>query len=101
MNDYEIWIGYYHLGQGYDPPTKPEKVAQVNALSFKIACVLYEHQRSIDYLIQMMEEGKPLSYIDNLHLGSWNYNPKTNSNSWTGRYYESEIEALKSFPIQS
>ena len=27
MKKYEIWIGSYHLGQGYDPPSEPQKIA--------------------------------------------------------------------------
>lgn len=95
MKDYDIWIGYYHLGQGYHPPTKPQKVATVKASSFKIACVLYEHQSSIDSLKNLMARNH--DYIEDIHFGKWSYDPHTNSNSWTGQYYETEEEALKSF----
>ena len=50
MKKYEIWIGYYHLGQGYHPPTEPQRVAVIEATSFKIACVIYVHQIHIDSL---------------------------------------------------
>lgn len=95
MNKYEIWLGYYHLGQGYDPPNEPKKIAEIKATSFRIACVIYEHQSSIDGLKKQMECGHP--YIEDIHFGKWNYNPKTNSNCFTGRYYESEKQAKESF----
>ena len=87
MEKYEIWLGYYHLGQGYGPSNKPERVAVIEATSFRIACVIYEHQNAIESLKRQMEEGDP--YIEDIHFGNWYYNPMTNSNSWTGKYYES------------
>lgn len=95
MKKYEIWIGYVHLGQGYDPSTEPQKLAEVEATSFKIACVLYEHQSAIDSLKERMARND--TYIEYAHFGSWNYDPKTNSTAWLGKYYESREEALKSF----
>ena len=95
MKRYEIWLGWYHLGQGSHPPTEPEKVGMVYATSFKIACVLYEHQSSIESLQRRM--GGKDTYIEDIHFGRWYYDPLTNSNSWTGRYYESKEEAQKSF----
>lgn len=97
INKYEIWIGDYHLGQGYGSPSKPEKVGEVEATSFKIACCIYEHQCAIDSLKERMKRGD--DYIEDTHFGSWYYNPKNNSNSWLGRYYESEEEAWKSFKL--
>jgi len=95
MKKYEIWIGYYSLGQGSDFPTKPEKLAEVFATSFKIACVIFEHENSVRSLRRQMEQ--PGSYIEDIHFGKWNYDPKTNSNSWVGRYFETETEAWESF----
>jgi len=92
---FEIWIGNYHLGQGSHPPSQPLKVAEINATTFKIACYLYELQSEIDSLERRMEEGD--TYIEDIHFGKISYNPKTNSNSWTGKYYQTEQEALKSF----
>jgi hypothetical protein len=92
---YEIWVGWYHLGQGYHPPSEPELIDTVEATSFKIACVLHEHQISIDTLRMQMDRKE--SYIEDAHFGRWYYNPKTNSNSWTGRYFESKEEALEGF----
>lgn len=93
--DYEIWLGWYHLGQGSHPPTKPERVGVVRATSFKIACYLYELQSQIDSLQRRMERSD--NYIEDIHFGTLYYNGKTNSNSWTGKYYETEKEALASF----
>jgi len=95
MKMYEIWLGKYHLGQGSHYPTKPEKVAEIEATSFNIACLIYEHQNVIDSLKMQMERGD--TYIEDIHFGVWYYNPKNNSNSWTGRYYTSREEAETSF----
>lgn len=90
MKKYEIWTRNI-------PIQAPQMLAQIEASSFKIACCIYEHQSSIDSLKERMERND--SYIEDAHFGSWYYNPKTNSNSWTGRYFESKEEALKSFNI--
>ena len=95
MKKYEIWIGNYHLGQGYDPSISPMKLAEIEATSFKIACVIYEHQSIIDSLKDRMAKGD--TYIEDVHFGSWYYDPKTNSNGWTGKYFESKEEATNSF----
>jgi hypothetical protein len=95
LRSYEIWLGWYHLGQGYSEPSKPELVAVIRATSFKIACVIYEHRLAIDTLNQRM--GRKDTYIEDIHFGKWYYDPLTNSNSWTGKYYESKEEAQKSF----
>lgn len=99
MNNYDIWTGYYHLGQGHHPPSKPNKVATVSATSFKIACCIHEHQSSIDSLNRQMSRGDV--YIEDIHFGKWHYDPKTNSNSWTGKYFESEEAAWGSFKHRS
>ena len=78
MKYFEIWIGMYHLGQGYPPPTEPERVAVIKAPNFIHACALYELDKN-----------------SNLN----DYDRSTNSNTWTGKYYESQSEALKSFKI--
>lgn len=95
MKRYEIWLGWYHLGQGYHPSTEPEKVGEVEATSFKIACYLYELQSQIDSLKNKMKKGD--THIEDIHFGNLYYNGKTNSNSWTGQYFESKEEAYKSF----
>ena len=95
VREYENWIGLYHLGQGYHPPTEPQMIAKIEATSFKIACVLYEHQSAIDSLNDRMKRGD--TYIEDIHFGQWYYDPKENRNSWVGKYYETKEEALKSF----
>jgi len=89
MKKYEIWINQE------DNLNKPEKVDEIEATSFKIACVIHEHQRSIDSLKLRMQRND--SYIQDIHFGVWYYDPKTNSNPWIGKYYETEQEALKTF----
>lgn len=95
IKKWEIWIGSYHLGQGYDPPTRPEKIAEVNATTFRIACVIHEHQSAIDNLIKRMERGD--DYIEDAHFGGWHYIRDINGNNWIGKYYESEEQAWESF----
>lgn len=99
VRDYDIWIGFYHLGQGHHPPAKPVKVATIKASSFKIACYLYELQNEIKSLEERISRGD--SYIEDIHFGKLYYDPKTNSNHWTGTYFETEQEALKTFGINS
>lgn len=95
---FDIWTGYYHLGQGYSASNKPEKVGAVKATSFKIACCIFEHQQSIDSLNRSMERGEYIGEdINYSHFGSWYYNPTDNSNSWTGKYFETGEEAWKTF----
>ncbi len=95
MKKYKIWIGNHSLGQGYHQGSEPIKLAEVEATSFKIACVIYEHQNAIDSLKQQMERGD--TYIEDVHFGIWYYNPKTNSNSWTGKYFETKEQALETY----
>ena len=83
------------MGQGSTPPKEPELIGKIKATSFKIACVIWEHKNAIKSLEERMERGD--TYIEDIHFGSWYYNPKTNSNSWLGKYYESREEAIKSF----
>ena len=96
MKEYEIWLGYYHMGQGHHPPSKPEKVADVVATSFRVACWLYELKSQYDFIVNRMEKD-PNAYIEGTHFGTMYYQPKYNGNSWTGSYYESKKEAKKSF----
>ncbi len=94
MKQYEIWLGWYHLGQGSHSPTKPEKVATVEANSFKAACLLYEYTSHANFLVGQMKKGENVT--NDVHFGLWCYEPKNNSNSWTGAYYETEEEAQES-----
>lgn len=92
---YEIWRGCYgSRGQGDHGSSQPEFLGRIEASSFKIACVIYEHISSVRFLqFQMMRGDK---YIEDIHFGTWNYIPETNSNAWAGKYYPSKEEALKS-----
>jgi hypothetical protein len=93
LKEYEIWIGSYHLGQGYDPPTKPEMVAKVVAPNFKVACFLHELRSSLKSVESRMMKDE---YIDHQSCRWW-YNFDTNSNDWTGKYFETKEDALKTF----
>ena len=95
FKDYKIWVGYHHLGQGDTPFNEPQLLGTVRATSFKIACVIYEHQLAIDSLTERMMRDD--MYIEDIHFGDWNYKVKTNSNSWLGRYFETRKEALTTF----
>jgi hypothetical protein len=94
IQTWEIWIGNYHLGQGSTPPDAPEKVAVIEATTFKLACVLYEHQSAIEHILKSCREGKG----EDIHTGVWYYQPGRNANSWTGQYYQTEEQAWQSFP---
>ena len=95
--EYEIWVGYYHFGQGSTQPTEPQLVESITATSFKLDCVLYEHKRAVHSILARMDLADE-SIHTYPHVGIWNYNPRTNSNSWTGSYFETREEALTSFP---
>ena len=94
MTAYEIWLGSYHLGQGHHGSTEPELVGRVVASTFEIACWLYELQSQIEHIQNKEEKG---GYVTDAHFGKLYYNPTTNSNSWTGKYYQTKEEAQKSF----
>ena len=93
IKEYEIWIGYYHMGQGSVPSTEPKLVATVNAPNFKVACALYEKVLSLNTIKESINLNRYVSSQDCVsHL-----NFEKSYNSWTGQYYETEEEALKSF----
>ena len=93
MKSYEIWLGCYHLGQGHHGSRKPEKVAFIEAPNFKVACLLYELRSKLSFIEKLIENNQ---YVEH-QTCRWFYNFNTNSNAWTGKYYESEKEALRSF----
>jgi len=95
VKEFDIWIGWYHLGQGHHPPSEPQKVATVEATTFKIACWLHELESQAKSIRERMVQ--PNAYVEDAHFGSLYYNPKTNSNSWVGKYYETREEALETF----
>lgn len=90
---WEIWLGWYHLGQGHHPTTEPEMVAQVEASTFDLACLKYELFTMLKGIHEREKKGE---YID-FQSRRWFYNWDTNANSWTWKYYHSREEALKSF----
>jgi len=97
LKKYEIWIGYVPAwGQGDHASTKPQKLGEVEATSFKVACCIYEHENTIKELRERMECGD-----DNIEkdawFGHWGYNPKDNSTFYLGKYFETKKEALKTF----
>lgn len=93
MQLWEIWIGRYHLGQGSEPPTEPELVAKVEAVSFDLACLKYELKSKLDFIESMEKKGEYIAFQSR----RWFYDWDDNYNSWTGKYYETREEALKSF----
>lgn len=96
MKKYEIWIGYVpSWGNGDHASTKPRKLGEIEATSFKIACCIYEHQNAIDILKRRMERGD--DYIEDSWFGHWGYNPKDNSTMHLGKYFETEEDAWSTF----
>lgn len=93
LKSYDIWVGYYHLGQGHHGSTEPTLLAHVQAKDFKTACFKYELSSILKSIEEQELKG---NYISNQDY-EWFYNPHTNSNSWLGSYYETEEEAQKSF----
>lgn len=91
---WDIWVGLYHLGQGYDSSTKPELLGQSEGRTFQIACILYELRSMYEGIRNRELKGE---YQDH-QSQEWFYNRNTNSNSWLGKYYETEAEAWQSFP---
>jgi len=93
IKKWQIWIGSYHLGQGSDPPTEPEMIAEMEAATFDLACLKYELYRMLNRIEKNEMEGK---YVD-FQSRRWFYDWDNNSNSWTGKYFQSKEEALTSF----
>ena len=93
MKEFEIWIGYYHYGTGYIPPSKPKLLGKIKAPNFKIACLLYELRTMLHGIEENIERG----YNINEQSCRWFYDYDKNRNAWTGRYYWSEQEAMQSF----
>lgn len=96
LKKYEIWIGYYHFGQGCDPSTQPQMVAEIEAPNFKIACFIYELRTTLQSIEDNMNKDE---YIDN-PPARWCYDVYNNYNIWTGKYFETEQEAIESFKVK-
>lgn len=91
VKEYEIWIGPYNLGMG-DEKSTATFLGKEKGTSFKVACCIYEHRSSLKSLMERVERGD--TYIEDIHFGGWDYDPKENRNSWMGKYYPSEAEAM-------
>lgn len=95
MKEYEIWIGYVPPIQGeegvYNPD--PQMVGKETAINFKVACCKHELRSSLESI----EKQEKTGHVDSQSL-EWFYNPRSNSNSWIGPYFETREEALKTFP---
>ena len=93
IKKWQIWIGAYHLGQGYDPPSEPQMIAEVEAQTFDLACLKHE----LSSMLKSIEEReKKDEYID-FQSRRWFYDWDNNSNSWTGKYFQTKEEAKNSF----
>lgn len=95
MKEYEIWVGNYHLGQGYDGPTEPQLIGTETGTTFKVACMKHELKTTL----ASIEEQEKTGYVQ-LQSLEWFYKPHNNTNGWLGQYYETQQEALKSFQSQ-
>lgn len=93
FNNYQIWIGSYHLGQGFDESTEPQMVGEEIAINFQVAC--FKHQ--VKTTLESVEMQEKIYGIVQHQSMEWFYNRGTNSNGWTGKYFESREEALESF----
>jgi hypothetical protein len=92
MKEYEIWVGYYDLGMEFGRPNEPQLVSKVPAISFRVACFKHE----LDSLLRSISKQELGGCVNEQSL-EWFYDKEQNSNNWTGRYYETREEALKSF----
>lgn len=95
MKEYEIWIGYFHLGQGHDGSTEPKLAGKETASDFTIACLKHELRKKLNFIEDADKKGQYISHQDR----EWFYDWKRNSNGWTGKYYETREEAQKSFGL--
>jgi hypothetical protein len=92
MEEYEIWVGYYNLGQGMSDPVEPEMLGKECSIDFETACLKFELKRSLEEIEIQEKQG----YVND-QSKVWFYNEKKNSNGWTGKYYQSREQALESF----
>ncbi len=93
LKEYQIWIGNFDLGQGYTSPKKPTLVAKVEATDFRVACTIYELTKSLNDIKNMIFNDQHVEH----QSCRWFYNFDTNSNSWTGKYFETKKEAQATF----
>lgn len=93
IKKWQIWIGNYHLGQGYDASIEPQMIAEVEAATFDLACLKHELSSMLKSIEEREKKGE---YID-FQSRRWFYNWDNNSNSWTGKYFETKEAAQQSF----
>jgi hypothetical protein len=93
MKEWEIWVGNYNLGQGYDPSTEPQLIGKETASTFKIACFIHELKSKLHSVVDTDRMGRYVSDQD----FEWFYNPRTNSCAWLGRFFETKEEAQTTF----
>lgn len=93
MKLWQIWVGYYHFGQGSDPPTEPQMVGEVEATTFDLACLKHELMTMYKSIQERDAKGE---YVD-FQSRRWFYDWDNNSNSWTGKYFETKEEAATTF----
>lgn len=93
IKKWQIWIGNYTLGQGYGDPTEPQMITEVEAATFDLACLKYELSSMLKSIEEREKKGE---YID-FQSRRWFYNWDNNSNSWTGKYFETKEAAQQSF----
>lgn len=93
MENFEIWIGRYDMGEGVDSK-EPELLATIPSVNFKTACIKYELGTKLQRMMDGEEAGNlnPKDY-------PWYFNEDTISNVWLGKYYKTKEEAQKSFNI--
>jgi len=55
----------------------------------------YEHENAVKHLKERMKRGD--TYIEDSWFGHWGYNPKDNSTTYLGKYFENEKDAWTTF----
>jgi len=92
LHKYEIWIGFYHWGQGEDPSEEPKLLAEVVAPNFNIACLIYELNSQLNRINYLMKADE---YVDKQSCRNF-YNFDKNTGA-AGKYFETKEEALETF----
>lgn len=92
MKDFQIWVGNHGWSQGEDPPMKPRLIGTVRSVDFKTACYKHELQTSL----ARIKDGERKGDLNDQDYPWW-FDENKISNSWLGKYYETEQEAWESF----
>jgi len=93
IKKWQIWIGNYHLGQGYDASSEPQMIAEVEAATFDLACLKYELSSMLKSIEEREKKGEYIDFQSRRFFYDWD----NNSNSWTGKYFETKEAAQQSF----